>query len=109
MGGLAYDQEAELFPGAKYAEPPAEANCANEQVEVHLVERQDEPTGSDRAEAEDQPAKVPWTADGLSDLTALEKEAVIIGRRIQIMVQGTAERPDRNLLFGIRKASVIDR
>lgn len=93
VGGLVYDQEAELRAGAKYAQPPAGAVCADQQVEVHLVERQDAPASLEQEEPEEQTPSVPGMAAGLSDLTALEKEALIIGRRIQAMVQGTAQRP----------------
>jgi ATP-dependent helicase/nuclease subunit A len=74
IGGLVYDQKAELYPGAIYASPPAGTGLADATVEVCLVERQDDSTLA-------------------SDLSALEKEALIIGRRIQALVQGTAERP----------------
>ncbi len=62
-------------------------------MEVHLVERQDAPASLEQEEPEEQTPSVPGMAAGLSDLTALEKEALIVGRRIQTMVQGTAQRP----------------
>ncbi|MDK2784960.1 MAG: ATP-dependent helicase/nuclease subunit, partial [Bacillota bacterium] len=84
VGGLAYDAEAELTPGAPYPEPPAGVKGAGGPVEVHLIERQ-VPLPDREEEAQDDPAAL--------DLSALEREALLIGRRIQAIVRGTPERP----------------
>lgn len=83
VGGLAYDAEAELIPGAPYPELPAGVKGAGGPVEVHLIERQVQLP--DKEEAENDLSAL--------DLSALEREALLIGRRIQAMVRGTPERP----------------
>ncbi|MGI6129237.1 MAG: helicase-exonuclease AddAB subunit AddA [bacterium] len=92
VGGLTYDRAAQLVPGAKYADPPIDTDSADGPVELHLVERQDESASSDRPDTEDQTTPASVSATG-ADLNALEKEALVIGRRIQAMIKGTAERP----------------
>jgi ATP-dependent helicase/nuclease subunit A len=83
VGSPAYDAEAELTPGAPYPELPEELKGADGPVEVHLLERQ--VPLPDKEEAENDLSAL--------DLSALEREALLIGRRIQAMVRGTPERP----------------
>ncbi|HHV56908.1 MAG TPA: helicase-exonuclease AddAB subunit AddA [Firmicutes bacterium] len=84
VGGFTYDAEAELVAGARYPDPPAGGASAAAPVEVHLIERQ-APEVEVNEKEEDAAASL--------DLSALEKEALVIGRRIQAMVRGTPERP----------------
>lgn len=94
LGGLTYDQKAELVPGAQYADPPAEVVCTDGSVEVHLVERRDEPMEErNREDADNHKQQAALSSIGLADLSALEKEALVIGHRIQALVQGTAKQP----------------
>ncbi|CEP68525.1 DNA helicase subunit AddA [Moorella glycerini] len=110
VGELDYDAAAALVSRAGYPEHPAAATPA---IEVYLQERQ---TGGDGevAPGEETPGAGEGTAAPLDtaagggeaaaagavagqldpeDLTALEREAWLVARRIRQMVQGTPERP----------------
>ncbi|NMA55210.1 MAG: helicase-exonuclease AddAB subunit AddA [Firmicutes bacterium] len=98
LGGLDYDREAELRAGAKYPPLPAGTAGASHKLEVHLLERQ---SGSGEKKTADF---LPGTAIGLDDLTALEKEALVIGHRIQAMVHGTGGQPEPEFMVWDQKS-----
>jgi ATP-dependent helicase/nuclease subunit A len=93
VGDLDYDAEAELVPGAAYAEPPAGARLAGGPVELHLVERSAKENQGRAALVEAHEQQEEEAAHEPVDLGAVEKEALLIGRRIREMVQGAPTRP----------------
>ncbi|MBN1866223.1 helicase-exonuclease AddAB subunit AddA [Candidatus Sumerlaeota bacterium] len=82
--GMDYGAGAELVAGAAY--PPAKDSRDPIPVEVHLLE-------SDASEARDEPGVVDEDpeSEGAADWSAIENEALWIGRRIRAMV-GDPER-----------------
>ncbi|QGP92352.1 ATP-dependent helicase/nuclease subunit A [Neomoorella glycerini] len=98
VGELDYDAAAALVSRAGYPEHPAAATPA---IEVYLQERQLEgEAGADpeedtagAGEGAVEPAGAAAGQMDPEDLTALEREAWLVARRIRQLVQGTPERP----------------
>ncbi|MDK2817221.1 MAG: ATP-dependent helicase/nuclease subunit [Moorella sp. (in: firmicutes)] len=98
VGELEYDAAAALVGRAGYPEHPAAATPA---IEVYIQERQMEGEagadhGEDTAGAGEGAVDPAGAAAGemdLEELTALEREARLVARRIRQLVHGTPERP----------------
>ncbi len=113
VGELDYDRDAELVcragfpplpgeegaPPGSGAEPPGAASAgaavgrpSGPPIEVHLLDRAvpDEPAGEDGAPNEEEAGgeEDPAAAE-LADLTAMEREARLVARRIKQLVEGT--------------------
>ncbi|MBX5477398.1 MAG: UvrD-helicase domain-containing protein, partial [Clostridia bacterium] len=103
-GGIAYDESAQLVAAADYPAPDAavpEGAAGEAPVEVHLLERRpgSEPwpgsnraaeDGGDRDDAGDEPGAAYEDAEALE---ALEREALLVARRIRALVHGEAGQP----------------
>ncbi len=75
VGGVRYDDEHRLVPGASY--PPSPRSPEDHPVEIHLMERDE---SFYQEEDEDR-------------LEPLEREAWLLGHRIAEMVEGTPDKP----------------
>lgn len=95
-GEMAYGTEAELVFGASFGPRDEETGIGGDvPVEVHLLEREDngeeadvETTpGASGAEGA-PPAENAFNDSALADMTAFEREATLVARRIQQLVRG---------------------
>ncbi|HEY8346500.1 MAG TPA: helicase-exonuclease AddAB subunit AddA, partial [Symbiobacteriaceae bacterium] len=100
-GELDYDADAELRYRANYPPLPGEEDGepSGPGVEVHLLDRKDPGSGAEAQEeapaAAEEPApdEAGAAAEELAELTAVEREARLVARRIREMVHGTADTP----------------
>jgi len=98
VGELDYDDAAALVARAGYPENPAVVTPA---VEFYLLEKQleeEEEAGPEEGttgagEAVTSPPEMVSREGTLEELSALEREALLVARRIRQLVAGTAEKP----------------
>jgi len=90
-GEIAYGPEAELVFGASFG-PEEEPGSRDAPVELHLLDREAE---GDAGEGEDGEEAREERDDELADLTAFQREAVLVARRIRQLVGGEASVWDR--------------
>jgi ATP-dependent helicase/nuclease subunit A len=110
--GLDYDEAAALKPGASY--PPPSAETADPlPVEVHVLEsRMPAETGdaSEEDEADDASADETSLDDGsLADWETIEREALLVGRRIRQMVGRRGDGSDAEFAVLSTDAAAPDR
>ncbi|MBX5437064.1 MAG: UvrD-helicase domain-containing protein [Alicyclobacillaceae bacterium] len=91
FSGIRYDERAMMQPAARYPAPPSGCEAVAGPVEVHLIERTDagaDAPGNDAPPGrEDAAPEVPGADeedgdDTAEELSATEKEALVIGRHI---------------------------
>lgn len=90
FGQISYDERAKMRVGAEYPESPSQEQGMD--VEVHLIERKDDFEHEFDAHNEEESSAEAGDDSGI-ELTSLEKEAVVIGNRIQKLMgkNGTGE------------------
>lgn len=94
-GELAYGPEAELVFGATFGPPDEEPGSRDVPVEVHVLERNVEGGASGAEEGEGSGDE--GLSDDLADLSAFQREAVLVARRIrQLVDEGEAVVWDRS-------------
>lgn len=102
LGGVEYNEEAALYPGAAYPRQEAAAGHSPNAVELLLVKKPEEPDGKGESEAEGIPAdNKAEAAGGAADvngaaaagagqdrrLTVRQREALAVAKRIKELVK----------------------
>jgi len=91
VAGLDYDKRSELIAGLNY--PPLEEASANRVVELHLLD-EDNPEDKPPQEDADEDTESAESDDSIDTVTAVQRQAAMIARRIRQIVGADTGRPE---------------
>ncbi|MBN2513341.1 MAG: helicase-exonuclease AddAB subunit AddA [Sedimentisphaerales bacterium] len=92
VAGLDYDKRSELIAGLNY--PPLEETSADRVVELHLLDEDNPEDKKSQDEDAQEDTESDENQDSIDTITAVQRQAAMIARRIRQMVGTDTGRPE---------------
>ncbi len=92
VAGLDYDKRSELIAGLNY--PPLEETSANRVVELHLLDEDNPEDQKSQDEDAQEDSESDENEDSIDTVTAVQRQAAMIARRIRQIVGADSGRPE---------------